>query len=181
MNDGQTVAFKVLQPEFSRNEEDMQRFIRGMKTALPLRHPNLITLYKAGKTGVYCWMAMEYVEGESMTQVIQRIGVAGMLDWRYGYRVAVHIARALEYAHGQSIIHRNVTPTNILLRTRRQDGQARRPDAGQGAGRQHGRQHHAAGRTGRRHRLHVAGADAREPATSTAGPTSTASAPRSTP
>ena len=95
----------------------MQRFIRGMKTALPLRHPNLVALFKAGKTGVYCWMAMEYVEGESMTQVIQRVGVAGMLDWRYGYRVAVHIARALDYAHGQSIIHRNVTPANILFRT----------------------------------------------------------------
>ncbi|HVS35974.1 MAG TPA: FHA domain-containing serine/threonine-protein kinase [Gemmataceae bacterium] len=118
-NDGQTVAFKVLQPEYARHEEDMQRFIRGMKIALPLRHPNLVALHKAGKTGVYCWLAMEYVEGESMTQVIQRVGVAGMLDWRYGYRVAVHIARALEYAHGQPkpIIHRNVTPTNILFRT----------------------------------------------------------------
>ena len=116
-SDGQTVAFKVLQPEFVRNEEDMQRFIRGMKTAMPLRYPNLVSLFKAGKTGVYCWMAMEYVEGESMTQVLQRIGVAGMLDWRYGYRVAVHIARALDYAHGHSIIHRNVTPTNILFRT----------------------------------------------------------------
>ncbi len=116
-NGGQTVAFKVLQPEIAHNEEDMQRFIRGMKTALPLRHPNLVSLYKAGKTGVYCWMAMEFVEGESLTQVIRRVGVAGMLDWRYGYRVAVHIARALEYAHGNSIIHRNVTPTNILFRT----------------------------------------------------------------
>ena len=114
---GQIVAFKVLNPAFTQNEEEMQRFIRAMKTALPLRHPNLIALQAAGKTGVFCWMAMDYVEGESMTQVIGRIGVAGMLDWRYGYRVAVHIARALEYAHGQSIIHRNVTPQNILLRT----------------------------------------------------------------
>jgi serine/threonine protein kinase len=111
------VAFKVLKPEFAESEDEMQRFIRAMKTVLPLRHPNLITLQAAGKTGVFCWMAMDYIEGESMTQVIQRIGVAGMLDWRYGYRVAVHIARALEYAHGQSIIHRNVTPQNILLRT----------------------------------------------------------------
>ena len=117
VNDAKAVAFKVLQPEFSRNEEDMQRFIRGMKTALPLRHPNLITLYKAGKTGVYCWMAREYVAGESMAHVIRRLGVAGMLDWRYGYRVAVHIARALDYAHDHAIVHRNVTPTNILLRT----------------------------------------------------------------
>ena len=88
------VAFKVLKPEFAQNEEEMQRFIRAMKTVLPLRHPNLIALQAAGKTGVFCWMAMDYIDGESMTQVIQRIGVAGMLDWRYGFRVAVHIARA---------------------------------------------------------------------------------------
>ena len=106
----------MLQPEFATSDEDMQRFIRAMKTVLPLRHPNLVSLYKAGKTGPYCWVAMDLVEGESMAQVIRRIGVAGMLDWRYGYRVAVQIARALEYAHGQSIIHRNVTPQNILLR-----------------------------------------------------------------
>jgi serine/threonine protein kinase len=60
---------------------------------------------------------MDLVEGESMAQVIRRLGVANMLDWRYGYRVAVHIARALEYAHEQSIIHRNVTPQNILWRS----------------------------------------------------------------
>jgi serine/threonine protein kinase len=60
---------------------------------------------------------MEWIEGESMTQVIKRVGVAGMLDWKYGFRVAVHIARALDYAHAQSIIHRNVTPQNILWRT----------------------------------------------------------------
>ncbi len=116
-NDGRTVALKVLQPEFSRNDDEMQRFIRAMKTVLPLRHPNLVALYAAGKTRDYCWTAMEYVDGESMTQVIHRIGVAGMLDWRYGFRVCVHIARALEYAHGESIIHRNVAPQNILLRT----------------------------------------------------------------
>src|SRR5262249_19785287 len=115
-SDGKLVALKVLQPEFAQHEDDMQRFIRAMKTVLHLRHPNLITLYKAGKTGLYCWIAMEHIDGESMAQAIQRIGVAGMLDWRYGYRVAVHIARALEYAHQQAIIHRNVTPQNILLR-----------------------------------------------------------------
>jgi serine/threonine protein kinase len=114
---GETVALKVLQPEFSKNEEEMQRFIRAMKTMLPIRHPNIITLHEAGKTGPHCWIAMEFVDGEALTHVIKRIGVANMLDWRYAFRVAVHIARALEYAHGQSIIHRNVTPTNILLRS----------------------------------------------------------------
>jgi serine/threonine protein kinase len=113
--DHRPVAFKVLLPEFSRNEEEMQRFVRAMKTMLPLRHPHLVTIYGAGKTGPHVWVAMEYVAGENMKQVIDRIGVAGMLDWRFAYKVAVQVGRALDYAHGQQIIHRNVTPTNILL------------------------------------------------------------------
>jgi len=52
-----------------------------------------------------------------MTEVIKRIGIAGMLDWKYAFRVGVHIGRALEYAHNQGIIHRGVTPPNILLRS----------------------------------------------------------------
>jgi serine/threonine protein kinase len=112
--DNRPVALKVLHPEFSNDEEEMQRFIRAIKTMLPLKHPNLIALYGAGKTGPHCWVAMEYVAGENLTQVIERIGVAGMLDWKHAFRVAVHVGRALEYAHEQSIIHRNVTPTNIL-------------------------------------------------------------------
>jgi serine/threonine protein kinase len=109
------VALKVLWPEFSQDDAQMQRFVRAMKTALPLRHPNLVSLYGAGKSGLYCWVAMEYVEGESLVQVVQRIGSIGMLDWRNALRVAVHIARALDFAHQQQIIHRNVTPMNILI------------------------------------------------------------------
>jgi serine/threonine protein kinase len=118
---GQAVALKVLQPEFAQNEEEMQRFIRAMKTMMPLCHPNLVTLFGAGRSGPFCWVAMEYVEGESLTQVIQRIGKDGILDWKIGLRVAVHVARALNYAHGESIIHRNITPPNVLIR--KADGQ----------------------------------------------------------
>jgi serine/threonine protein kinase len=112
--DTRPVALKVLLPEFSRNDEEMQRFVRGMKTALSLKHPNLVQTYSAGKTGPYCWVAMEYIAGENLMQVIARTGIAGMIDWKPAYQAAVHIARALEYAHGQGIVHRNVTPTNIL-------------------------------------------------------------------
>jgi serine/threonine protein kinase len=113
--DNRPVALKILRPEFSQDEEEIQRFCRAIKTMLPLRHPNLITLYGAGRNGPFCWVAMEYIAGESMTEVIKRIGVAGMLDWKYTFKVAVHIGRALQYAHEQHIIHRNVTPNNILL------------------------------------------------------------------
>lgn len=116
-DDNKMVALKVMQPAFSRDDDEMQRFVRAMKTMMPLRHPNIVQLYSAGKSGPYCWVAMEYVDGESMTEVIKRIGIAGMLDWKYAFRVGVHIGRALEYAHSQGIIHRGVTPPNILLRS----------------------------------------------------------------
>ena len=93
----------------------MQRFIRAMKTMLPIKHENIVALYNAGKAGRYAWVAMEYVDGESLTQVIQRIGAAGMLDWQNAFRVAVHIGRALECADEHKIIHRNIMPANILL------------------------------------------------------------------
>jgi serine/threonine-protein kinase len=58
---------------------------------------------------------MEYVAGEILTEVINRLGVAGRLDWKNAFRVAVQIGRALAYAHDRQIIHRNVTPKNILV------------------------------------------------------------------
>ena len=111
------VAIKVLSPDYSGTEEQKERFVRGVKVMGPIRHENIVSLHAAGIHGPYCWVAMEYVDGESMTQVIKRIGVAGMLDWRYTFRVAVHIGQALEEAAQHQIIHRNVTPSNILLRT----------------------------------------------------------------
>jgi len=115
-NKNQVVALKVLSPSFTSNDEERQRFVRAMKTMLPIKHPNIVTLYAAGRQVDHCWMAMEFVEGESLNKVIERIGVANMLDWRYALSVGIQIARALEHAHKQNIIHRNITPTNILMR-----------------------------------------------------------------
>jgi serine/threonine protein kinase len=114
--DERIVALKVLWPGSTSNSE-IRRFVRTVKTLVPLKHPNLVAFRGAGKTGPYCWMAMEFVEGESLEQVITRIGVAGMLDWRIAFHVAVHLARALEYAHRQGIIHRNLTPRNVLIQS----------------------------------------------------------------
>ncbi len=112
----EVVALKVLRPEFARNEEAKRRFVRAMKTVLPLRHPNLVAVLAAGKEGGWCWVAMEFVEGENLQQALHRRGVAGRLDWRNAFRLALYLAQGLEYAHGQQIIHRNITPTNVLIR-----------------------------------------------------------------
>jgi serine/threonine protein kinase len=110
------VAVKVLTPDPTHQEEQKDRFVRAMNTMIDVRNPHLIELYSAGKNGPYCWAAMEFVDGEDLTKVIQRIGIEGMLDWREVFRVAVHIGRALHEAHQRKIIHRNVTPANILRR-----------------------------------------------------------------
>jgi serine/threonine protein kinase len=109
------VVLKMLAPRLVSDEARRERFVRAMKTVLPLRHPNLVTVLAAGRSGSQCWIAMEYVEGESLTQVVQRAGTTGQLDWRPALRAGVHLARALEYAHGRQIIHRNVAPMNVLL------------------------------------------------------------------
>ena len=105
---------KVYLPEFAENDEDLQRFIRAVKTMLPMRHPNVITLYGGGKTGPYCWMSMEFVEGESLKETIGRIGKGGKLDWKPAVRLSQDITRGLHYIHGEKIIHRNLSPGNIL-------------------------------------------------------------------
>jgi len=109
-------AVKVLIPDKSHSDEQKDRFVRAMQTMLPIRHPHIVQLFNAGKKGPFCWAAMEFIEGESLAQVIQRIGIHGMLDWRDVWRVALHIGRALDMAHQHKIVHRNVTPTNLLRR-----------------------------------------------------------------
>lgn len=116
----QTVALKVLQPEMAKSEDEMQRFIRAMKTIMPLKHPNLIAMYGAGRKGMHCWVSMEYVDGDNLTSLIDRVGKEGRLDWKFALRVAVHISRALTYACENSIIHRNITPKNIIVRKKDQ-------------------------------------------------------------
>lgn len=111
-----TVALKALTPDLANSDEQKERFVRAMKTMLPIKHPNIIRLIQAGKNGPFCWAAMDFIDGENLAQVIDRIGVEGMLDWRDVWRVALHVGRALQAAEENKIIHRNVTPTNILRR-----------------------------------------------------------------
>ena len=109
-------AVKVLSPDCTNSDDDRGRFVRAMKTMINIRHENIVELYNAGKQGPYCWAAMEFIKGDAIVDVIRLIGVQGMLDWREAYRVAVHIGRALQAAYEHKIIHRNVTPTNIMRR-----------------------------------------------------------------
>ena len=109
------MALKVLDPSYGSSDALVKRFNRAMKAVLPLQHPNLVTVHGAGKTGPHCWVAMEYVRAESLAAMIARIETVGMFDWRNVLRIQIYLARVLAYAHGKDVIHRCVTPQNVLV------------------------------------------------------------------
>jgi Protein kinase domain/Inner membrane component of T3SS, cytoplasmic domain len=108
------VALKVMTAAFTADDLSRTQFTRSMKLALPLRHPNVVSVLGAGKTGQYCWVAMELVSGESLTATIRHVGVAGSLDWRRALRMSIYLSRGLTYLHEQKIVYRNIGPQNIL-------------------------------------------------------------------
>lgn len=113
--DQKLLALKVFRPDFTRDEKSMQRFLRGMKTVIGFSHPHLVNLYNAGLTQPYCWIAMEYVEGESVAEILRKPGAARP-EWQRAWRIAFHIAHALDYIHERGVIHRNVLPHNVMVR-----------------------------------------------------------------
>lgn len=113
---GRDAAVKVLSPQFTSDDEQRQRFVRAMKTILPVKDDRIVRLYNAGKNGPYCWAAMQFIEGDNLASEIANIGIEGMMDWKEVWGVAVDIGQALNTGFQHKIIHRNVTPTNILRR-----------------------------------------------------------------
>jgi eukaryotic-like serine/threonine-protein kinase len=117
---GQVVALKVLAPDFPANEEELQHFIRIVKPVLPLRHPHLVTLHGAGKSGSYCWLAGDLIEGQTAAHLARAHRDENdededdADDWRTALRMAMHVARALGFVHRNRLRHSNITPNNIL-------------------------------------------------------------------
>jgi len=107
---------KLFRPEVLESQSDCQWFLRGIRTMLPLKHDHLVELHAAGRFRGICYTACEFVDGDSAAGMIQRIGVGGMLDPAHVLRIGMHIARALEFAADHRIVHRNLTPQNILIR-----------------------------------------------------------------
>ncbi len=112
-----TVALKLFDTMLFQAEREKQRFLRAAKTMISLTHENLITLLDAGEDEGVLYAASKFVEGESVHQMIQRIGIAGMLDWRKVLQIGIDLTQALCYLAEQKIVHRNILPTNVIIRS----------------------------------------------------------------
>jgi len=106
------VAVKVLRAELSQREDVLQRF-RSEAIALGrLNHPNIATVYAFAKDGERYYMALEYINGESLDRLLSR---RKKLPWQEAVHYACHVLDGLEHAHRLNVIHRDVKPSNILV------------------------------------------------------------------
>jgi hypothetical protein len=116
------VAVKIFDQSVLCEDVDRRRFARAIELTRGLRHPHLVEMLDAGIDNDRCYTVSEFVDGENAAELIQRIGVVGMLDWRTTLRIARDMASALQFAFESDILHRNIAPRNILIR--RRDGVA---------------------------------------------------------
>src|SRR5215813_13429116 len=110
------VALKVLPPDLVSNQERMRRFVQEAKVTSALSHANIAHLYEIGEACDIRFIAMEYVEGQSLDARIsgRPLDPAEVVD------ICIQIADALEEAHTKGITHRDIKPSNIILSTRNQ-------------------------------------------------------------
>jgi len=104
------VAVKVILPQRRFSEKFLKRFEREAKALAGLSHPNIVKVLDYGEHEGLPYLVMEYLPGGTLKQKLGQ-----PLDWKEAARLLIPIARALEYAHQQKIIHRDVKPANILL------------------------------------------------------------------
>jgi hypothetical protein len=114
LESGQPVAIKVIGPELMRLEGFAERFERESNIAINLKHPNIVDVYAAGKAdgGKLGYLAMRFVEGSNLRQVLEERGSLGLAET---VAIARQVAAALDAAHVRKVIHRDVKPANILV------------------------------------------------------------------
>lgn len=121
---GRLVAFKVLPPALRNDAEALQRFEREAAALGRLKHPNVVGVFDAGVEGGFPYLAMEFVEGKNLRQVLQE---HGRLSVERVVRLGLEMAEALDHIHSQGLVHRDVKPSNIILNP---DGKAMLTDFG---------------------------------------------------
>ncbi|MBI3205044.1 MAG: protein kinase [Myxococcales bacterium] len=107
------LVVKQIRPELASDEAFVRRFVEEAKTAVELGHPNIVPVYELGvEQGVY-YIAMEFCEGVTLSEVLNETGTLSPEEGAY---LGIEICRALDYAHRRaSIVHRDVTPRNVML------------------------------------------------------------------
>jgi serine/threonine protein kinase len=106
------VAVKVLRQQFTHDEDFVKRFRREAQAAASLSHPNIVSIYDVGQVEDTHYIVMEYIDGANLNEIIRD---RAPLQTNEAVKFAVQICDALEHAHHNQIIHRDIKPHNILI------------------------------------------------------------------
>jgi serine/threonine protein kinase len=106
------IALKLLPAQFTQDPDQVRRFEREARAASALNHPNIITIHDIGQEGGTHFIAMEFIAGRTLREIIARQKV----DLVKALNIAVQIASALAAAHAAGIVHRDVKPENVMVR-----------------------------------------------------------------
>ncbi|MGN0747033.1 MAG: Stk1 family PASTA domain-containing Ser/Thr kinase [Aristaeellaceae bacterium] len=121
---GHSVAVKVLKPEFNKDAEFVSRFQREAEAASRMTHHNIVNLLDVGMDGENRYLVMEYVQGKTLKEVIRE---KGRINPTVAAQITIRILSALQHAHQNGIIHRDIKPQNILVH---EDGHIKVADFG---------------------------------------------------
>ena len=106
------VAVKILRDEFTTDEEFIKRFNIEAQAVASLTHPNIVSVYDVGSEGNLYYIVMELVQGKTLKEIIVEDGILG---WKWSLKIALQISSALETAHRNNIVHRDIKPHNIII------------------------------------------------------------------
>ena len=118
------VAIKILKDEFTTDSDFIRRFNTEAQAAASLTHPNIVSIYDVGNEDNLYYIVMELIQGKTLKEIINE---DGKLSWKWSVNIAIQIASALEVAHKNNIIHRDIKPHNIIIT---EDGIAKVTDFG---------------------------------------------------
>ena len=106
------VAVKILKEEYLDNEEFRRRFRNESKAIAMLSHPNIVKIYDVNLSDSVQYIVMEYIDGITLKEYI---GQQKVVRWKEAIHFTVQILRALQHAHDNGIVHRDVKPQNVML------------------------------------------------------------------
>jgi tRNA A-37 threonylcarbamoyl transferase component Bud32 len=111
-----TLAIKRILPELASDPEFAARFIAEAKVAVRLSHANIVQVFDFGRIGESLFIAMEYVDGLDLAAMLRKFKDEGRtVPLPAAFHIAIEIIRALDFAHGHNVVHRDVSPSNILI------------------------------------------------------------------
>jgi len=105
------VALKVLRADRVASEDFVARFLKEAQAIGRLSHPRIVTVYDVGEDHGSIYIAMEYLKGEPLNEILQK----GGLSLEQAVDIVIQVAQALDYAHKEGIVHRDIKPSNIIL------------------------------------------------------------------